>query len=198
MIVFATGGASCGKSAFCEELCQALGGDLVYLAAMQPFGEDGARRIARHRAMRAGKGFETVECFTGFSDVVESGVLDGKTALLECLGNVVANDLFSEGESARDEDAGARCARIGAVLEELCMRCSHVVVVGNEVACDGVAYPPETRLYQDVLGAVSRALAARADFVVECVSGCALPLKGFDAGPRHVDVHKLASLADEV
>ena len=198
MIVYATGGASCGKSAFCEELCQALGGDLVYLAAMRPFGEDGARRVARHRTMRAGKGFETIECFEGFSDIVGSGLLDGKTALLECLGNVVANDLFSDGGLSCDGDVGARCDRIVAVLEELCSRCAHVVVVGNEVSCDGVTYLWETRMYQDVLGAVSCSFAARADCVVECVSGCVVPLKGFDFGLRHVDVHVLARRVSEV
>ena len=65
MMAFVTGGASCGKSAYAEQLCTNLGGNLVYLAAMRPFGEEGERRVRKHRAQRAGKGFTTVELARG-------------------------------------------------------------------------------------------------------------------------------------
>ena len=55
MIALVTGGASSGKSAYAESLACALPGPRFYLAAMKPYGEEGARRIARHRALRAGK-----------------------------------------------------------------------------------------------------------------------------------------------
>ena len=71
-----TGGASCGKSAVAEDLCMGLGGSLVYLAAMRPFGEEGAARVRKHRAQRAGKGFQTVECYEDFKLVLEDGRID--------------------------------------------------------------------------------------------------------------------------
>ena len=167
-----TGGASCGKSAVAEELCMGLGGSLVYLAAMRPFGEEGAARVRKHRAQRAGKGFQTVECYEDFKLVLEDDRIDGATVLLECLGNVVANELFSaEGDAADVRDAQALAARIASLLDALSERCAHLIVVGNEVGDDGVEYPAETACYQDVLGIVSRMWANHCNFVSECVAG---------------------------
>lgn len=177
MMVLVTGGSSCGKSAFAESLCQAFGGSLTYLAAMKPFGEEGAARIRRHRAQRAGKGFVTVECFDGLDAVVASRALEGSTVLLECLGNVVANALF--------DDVGLRLvesvlAELAQCLDELALQCRHLVVVGNEVGCDGVSYPSETRAYQEVLGSLACRCAFRSDFVFECVAGFPLAVKRGD------------------
>ena len=178
MRVLVTGGASCGKSAYAEDLCRELGGNLVYLAAMKPFGEEGARRVEKHRKQRAGKGFETIECYEDFSTAVGDERLAGATALLECLGNVVANELF-DGEAGEADEITAEsvCARISDALEVLATRCAHVIVVGNEVGEDGVSYDPETHTYQEVLGTVSRSWAASCDRVVECVAGVPNVLK---------------------
>ena len=92
-----TGGASCGKSTLAEALCMGLEGSRVYLAAMRPFGREGEERVKRHRAQRAGKGFTTIECYEDFGKVADDPRIEGATVLLECLGNVVANDLFDEG-----------------------------------------------------------------------------------------------------
>ena len=54
-VTLVIGAAASGKSAYAESLCLGHDGPRVYLATMEPFGEEGARRIARHRtgAMRA-------------------------------------------------------------------------------------------------------------------------------------------------
>lgn len=183
MMVLVTGGSSCGKSAFAEDLCLAFGGDAVYLAAMKPFGEEGAARVRKHRAQRAGKGFRTVECYEGLDAAVAEGGLDGTTVLLECLGNVVANEMFSGDEpvvSKRDQIEAAD--HILAGIGEIERRCRNLVVVGNEVGADGVRYAAETRAYQEVLGAVACRVAARSDFVFECMAGVPLAVKRGDAG----------------
>ena len=36
---------------------------MIYVATMRPFDEEGEKRIERHRRMRDGKGFLTVECY---------------------------------------------------------------------------------------------------------------------------------------
>ena len=55
-VTLVIGAAASGKSAYAESLCLGHDGPRVYLATMEPFGEEGARRIARHRALREGKG----------------------------------------------------------------------------------------------------------------------------------------------
>ena len=66
-----------------------------YIATMQPFGKEAQDRIRKHRVMRAEKGFETLECFTARS-IRELSLPSGAAVLLEDLGNLCANELFSE------------------------------------------------------------------------------------------------------
>ncbi len=66
MLAVVTGGSGSGKSAFAEETVLSFGpAKRIYIATMHPFDEESHKRMARHRKMRAGKGFETVECYTG-------------------------------------------------------------------------------------------------------------------------------------
>lgn len=95
-VTLVIGAAASGKSAYAESLCLGHDGPRVYLATMEPFGEEGARRIARHRALREGKGFSTLERTRDVGAAV-SGLPRGCTLLLEDVGNLVANELFAEG-----------------------------------------------------------------------------------------------------
>lgn len=205
-MILITGGASCGKSAFAECLCTEFGGDLVYLAAMKPFGEEGAARVRRHRAQRAGKGFRTVECYEGLNAVLASDAIDGATVLMECLGTVVSNELFRTDEGrdgVREEgrppvlDPDGVHARVLSFTQALARRCAHLVVVGNEVGCDGVDYGVETRVYEELLGGVACAIAAQSDAVAECVAGIPLVLKCPDADDRPDEAQTLLELAKE-
>lgn len=171
MMALVTGGASSGKSAFAEQLAVALGGDLVYLATMRPFGEEGSRRVERHRAQRAGKGFATVECYGGLEGTLSTGCFDGATVLLEDLGNLVANGLFG----GDGPIGGASSACDG--LAQLAHRAANLIVVSNEVGCDGYTYGHETLFYQKELGRVACEAAAMSDVVVECVVGVPTAIK---------------------
>ena len=58
-LVFVTGGSGSGKSAFAEQQVVDSGiARRIYLATMEAYGEEGRARVERHRALRAGKGFE--------------------------------------------------------------------------------------------------------------------------------------------
>ncbi|XCP84397.1 bifunctional adenosylcobinamide kinase/adenosylcobinamide-phosphate guanylyltransferase [Roseburia hominis] len=66
-----TGGSGSGKSAYAEDRIVEYAGSaaargsagLYYIATMMPFDEETKERIRRHQTMRAGKGFQTVECY---------------------------------------------------------------------------------------------------------------------------------------
>ena len=64
MMVVVTGASGSGKSEYAEGVAVKLAGkgDLYYLATMRVYGEEGVRRVERHRKLRAGKGFQTAEC----------------------------------------------------------------------------------------------------------------------------------------
>lgn len=64
MILLVTGGSGSGKSEYAEGEILALGKRRrIYVATMRPWDEECERRILRHHELRAGKGFETVECY---------------------------------------------------------------------------------------------------------------------------------------
>lgn len=64
MFVLIIGTPDSGKSERAERLISDLAGDYpkFYIATMIPYGEEGKSRVEKHRAMREGKGFETIEC----------------------------------------------------------------------------------------------------------------------------------------
>lgn len=172
MLILVTGGAASGKSAHAERLlCEYAPSSRLYLATMQPFGAAAQARIARHRALRQGKGFETVERPLGLQSLSLSRQYDG--ILLEDLGNLLANEMFAP-EGAGDAAFGSILAGI-AHLQDCC---ETLVVVTDEIFSDGIDYSPETTQYIRDLAALNRALAARADAVYESVCGILLPLKG--------------------
>ena len=106
MMIVVSGGAASGKSAHAERiLCRhAPEKSRLYVATMQPFGKAAEARIARHRALRAGKGFDTAERYTDLAHFSLSRRYDG--VLLECLSNLLANELFSS-EGAGEKAASA-------------------------------------------------------------------------------------------
>ena len=170
MLVLVTGGSGSGKSAWAEDLTTALcPGKKVYWATMAPGGAEAEQRIARHRALRAGKGFSTLEQ-PGIPDPEE--VPAGSTVLLEDLSNLLANALFSP--RPPQDPAAAVLAGLDALLP----RCGHLVIVSNEIFSDGRSYDPDTTAFVTALAALNRALARRADLAVEVVCGLPLALKG--------------------
>ena len=138
---------------------------------MMCFDEEGKRkRISRRRAMRADKHFETLERYT---DLCGLEVPEDSILLLECMSNLVANEMFDE--------SGAKEGTVEAVVEglhHLRKKARHLVVVTNEIFSDGLEYDPETKKYQAYLGAVNCRMAEEADGFYEVVYGLPLVRKG--------------------
>ena len=165
------GGAASGKSEYAEGCVMALGGDKVYLAAMKPFGDEARRRIERHRKLRAGKGFETIEQYTGIGDAAPA--LKDKTVLVECMSNLTANEIYDP------EGAGKAMAK-KAILDgvsQLQASCRHLVIVTLDVFEDGIAYDEETEVFRQMLADVNQQLAAMADQVTRVVYGIPVTIK---------------------
>ena len=194
MMVLVTGGAASGKSEYAERLvCGEVpeaadvppaGGSRIYVAAMQPFGSEAKERIRKHRAAREHRGFRTVERFTDLSGL---RVPPGSRVLLEDLGNLTANEMFSAGGTA---DPGEAAEAVIRGLLRLKEQCGLLVAVTNEIFSGGCGYPAETLQYLRALAEVNRRAAAAADQVTEVV--CGIPVQrrpgaaegnGPDCGP---------------
>lgn len=171
MVHVITGGSGSGKSAYAEQcILDCAGMQRVYIATMQPFGEEGQARIARHRKMRAEKQFSTIECYTGLKNVK---VEPGSNVLLECMSNLTANEIFAP------EGAGWELAEkeILTGVSNLARQAQNLVIVTNEIFSDGYQYEKETMEYQRILGRINVCLAKMADCVTEVVYGIPVRIK---------------------
>ena len=170
MLILVSGGSASGKSEFAEGLVTSSGlENRIYLATMQVWDGESVRRVERHRQMRTGKGFATVECPTGLADVA---LPSGCAVLLEDLSNLCANEYFSPGGKEGGLDRVLAGIRRAAEQAEL------LVVVTNELFSDGMDYDPVTLDYLSVLGELNRRVAALAGQVYEVVCGIPVAWKG--------------------
>lgn len=200
MITLIIGGSGSGKSAYAEDYVLAAATDLpkYYIATMQVYDAEGERKVERHRRLRAGKGFVTIEQPTDIGkagikiagnawneqekgDIHEVDGMDapneekqGGVALLECMSNLVANEMFS-GEQMPETDAVVR--RVTEEIEALAKQLTHLVIVSNNVFEDGIAYDASTLRYIEVLGRINTRLADLADHVLEVVVGIPVTVK---------------------
>ena len=164
------GGSGSGKSEYAESRCVQFGSEKkLYIATMEPFGAEGAARIERHRKLRQGKGFETLECYTHLEEAV---IPPAGTILLECMSNLAANEMFSP--KGRPNQMETLILQGVSRLRE---RAEHVVIVTNEVFSDGIDYDPMTMEYIRHLGVINQRIAQIADEVYEVVHGIPICIK---------------------
>lgn len=181
MFVLVTGGSGSGKSEYAENRVLEFGDKKrYYIATMMCFDQESKKRVERHRKMRAGKGFETVERYLDLKNLElpqEKMDMTNKqedtvnshgsiTVLLECMSNLAANEVFDpagSGDGAFEE--------IKTGIDRLIGKCDNLVVVTNEIFSDGITYDFDTMRYMEILGKVNTYMAALADEVVESVYG---------------------------
>lgn len=176
MFYLVIGGSGSGKSAYAEELMTGFQdvGKKYYLATMQVFDEEGKKKIERHRRLRQGKGFETIESPRDISRMAEK-IEPVSAVLLECMSNLTANEMFAEHGVC---SAKAVTEKILSDVRELKKRAKHLVIVSNNVFEDGITYDAATMDYIGALGKTNQALLREADTAVEVVVGLPLLLKG--------------------
>lgn len=195
MVEVVIGGSGSGKSAYAESLLQNYIENKFYIATMQVWGEEGQRKVERHKKLRAGKNFITLEKTRDVSELIteiaklteeEKPVTEeepakkdnimknviNKVALLECMSNLVANEMFGDDEII---GADAVAEKILKEIKELSEVFQHFVIVTNNVMEDGIMYDEGTREYIKALGMVNQGISQMADSVVEVVVG--IPVK---------------------
>lgn len=190
MITLVLGGSGSGKSAYAEHLLDGKT-NKYYIATMQVYDAEGEKKVARHRRLRAGKGFVTIEQPRDIGEVdfskraqqaMEPPDRAGQNvterprcALLECMSNLVANEMFAKNKiRLRDEVT----AQILDGIEALNRQLAHFLIVTNNVFEDGISYEETTAEYIEAMGQVNERLAAMADTVIEVVAGIPVVWKG--------------------
>ena len=163
MLIFVSGGSASGKSALAERICAGLPApEHIYIATMPVRSPEDERKVARHHALRAGRGFRTLEA----PDRLDlTAVPPDAAVLLECLSTFTANRMFSGDQN------GDWLEALKAELQPLIARPGPTVIVSAEVGCDGIGFDPMTEDYRRVLTALGVWLCEKADRAVEAVCG---------------------------
>ena len=194
MITLVTGGSGSGKSAYAESLLYSCEGIRYYIATMQIYDAEGEKKVERHRKLRAGKGFLTIESpmnvgkirFACAGEAEQAQYRQGaerkgqcssekKSALLECMSNLTANEMFTKDGMKSEEEV---VEKIVSEIQTLSQKLDNLVIVTNNVFEDGVIYDAGTMEYLKALGRINAALARLADRVAEVVVGIPVELKG--------------------
>lgn len=183
------GGSASGKSSYAESFAMSLQGEgrLLYIATMYPYkwntteiDPETMQRIERHRAMRADKGFDTVECYRHVEHIVAKRQ---DVLLLECMSNLLANEMYLEPDSNAGSDMAETMSpvsnKIVQALIDLSTRVQELVIVTNDVFSDGgsLTYDESTREYVRNLAEINCALAWEAATITEVVCGIPVIVK---------------------
>ena len=172
MMVLVIGGSGSGKSSYAEEtavsLAQSSDMKKYYLATMQICDEEGQSKVMRHRRLRSGKGFFTIEQPTEIYKAAVKMAPGEKTVLLECISNLTANEMFSDGKKQEKEQVVEKIIKGIKMLKK---ETTHLIVVSNNVFEDGIVYDKETMEYIEAMGKINQELADMAEQVVEVVAG---------------------------
>ncbi len=165
--VLVLGGARSGKSGFAEQLGDALPGPHIYIATAQAFDDEMTRRIARHRADRAGH-WQTIECPLALPEAILEYGAEERVILVDCLTLWLSNLILADHDiaAARRSLAGLLPAVQGTLL-----------LVSNEVGQGIVPDNALARQFRDEAGWLNQALARAADEVWFVTAGLPQRLK---------------------
>jgi adenosylcobinamide kinase/adenosylcobinamide-phosphate guanylyltransferase len=93
--------------------------------------------------------------------------------LLECLCNLMANEMFDAEGNERDP-----YDKILREVRSLAEKADNLILVTNDVGSDAESYSDSTLRYVDTLGRLNAVFASEFDLVYELVCGIPILLKG--------------------
>lgn len=157
MVYLIKGTPDSGKSKRAEELvCCISADDRYYIATMIPYGEEGRQRVEKHRRMRNGKGFITLEYAHDICEAADRiSNTEQATVLVECVSNLVANLYFGKGY-----DKKKVVSMVRNQIETLGEKVANLVVVTNEFEKDNQNYDGETVEYIELMSEVNKEIEA--------------------------------------
>ncbi|MBN2403082.1 MAG: bifunctional adenosylcobinamide kinase/adenosylcobinamide-phosphate guanylyltransferase [Spirochaetes bacterium] len=183
-LIFITGGARSGKSAFAEELLKKQD-SVVYVATSIAFDDEMRDRIAKHKSMR-NPAWSTVEAYKDLDIVLEKSVNETKYILVDCLTIMISNLMTLENTIDWDtvdiDTVNNVEKRVQAEIDQLLSFArsfaGEIIIVSNELGMGVVPPAPLGRYYRDIAGRINQIVADAADSVYFVVSGIPLKIKG--------------------
>ncbi|MBP0047301.1 bifunctional adenosylcobinamide kinase/adenosylcobinamide-phosphate guanylyltransferase [Marinobacterium sp. AK62] len=168
MIRLILGGARSGKSRLAEQLADASGAAVTYIATAQPHDEEMQARITRHQADRPAHWITLEEPLSLASTILSQQAPD-RCLLIDCLTLWVTNQLLDEADLQAERQA--LCAALENARGE-------VILVSNETGMGVVPMGELSRRFSDEAGWLNQSVAALADQVILTVAGIPMVVKG--------------------
>ncbi len=202
MKVLVYGGSASGKSLFAESKALSLfekstckEKKLVYLATMdRNSGGDSEERISRHRKMRQGKGFFTLETCS-----IENSPVDGdvflfdlleklslatkssaySSVLVEDIGNLVARVVFSDFSKVKiHSDDSFFSDKIFSFIEKVSSVCDDCIFVSNDIFLEKIDLSDcGMRCYFKTLSSINKRISEFSDEAFRLIAGIPIDVK---------------------
>lgn len=175
MVALITGGSGSGKSSYGEDLAVKINKtELIYIATMKPYGTEGTWRVEKHKKQREGKGFRTIELYEDLDTLELTG---SPTVLLECMSNLLANEMFREDMPLESISLENLCEKIIVGVTHLIKNCQNLIIISNEIFGDGDSPYESTRDYTKCLGYINQRLSELSNVMCEVIYGYPYYLK---------------------
>jgi len=142
-ITFISGGVRSGKSSFAEKYLLTKTGNLVYIATAMVYDEEMRQRVARHQLSRKGLGWTTYEKTIDISDLEFD---DNDIVLLDCLTNLVANEMFEHSRTKEEV-----ISKVYQDIVAIAVRIKELVIVSNDIFSAIDDYSEDTMSYVSTL-----------------------------------------------
>lgn len=159
-MILVIGTPDSGKSSYAEALALEIFGEekRAYIATMIPYGKEGIERVDKHRRLREGKDFVTYEKPSDIYELVDVLAREKiDNALLECVSNLVGNEIYSD--KNKDMSDEALTDVIVSEIHRLDDSLKNLIVVTNEFEGSS-EYDEETNRYIRIQALVNARLKA--------------------------------------
>jgi adenosylcobinamide kinase/adenosylcobinamide-phosphate guanylyltransferase len=168
-IVFITGGARSGKSAYALKEASRISGKKAYIATAEALDEEMQQRIENHKRRR-GDEWITFEEPLKIAEVIKE--IEGKYSviIIDCLTLWLSNIIHGNFDIIYE---------IENLISTLCVtsHVSHIYIVSNEVGMGIVPDNELARKFRDMAGILNRKIAETADEVYVVLAGIPLKIK---------------------
>lgn len=174
-LVFISGGARSGKSAYAErqliEQARRGGGRLVYIASGVATDAEMQERIDQHRRDRKSEYWHTIESPVNLHNALPE-LQRGDFVLWDCATTWLTNELYEGFETGSPcwERQGCLEHKLKQVVETIHLmmnKVAQLTIVSNEVLDEFIAYSKETEVYRRAIGQLNKQLVAMADTAIE-------------------------------
>ena len=166
MMILICGTSGSGKSKIAEDKLESFE-DIkkFYIATAKIFDDEMLERVKKHKAMRAGKNFITIEREKNLGEI---NIPKNSSVLIESLTTWLANEIFDSDET---KNSSSVLEKIFNDIQKLKAKCKNLILVSDDIFSDGIIYDEATEFYRKTLADLMIKIAAEADEVIECVAG---------------------------